>query len=346
MPNEQLIAHIRTQFASGVDKTTLIQQLLTAGWKVEDINAAIAVVDSAAGTNIPSVPQVPRPQNISVPIVQTVKYAGFWVRVAAWFVDALLVGLPLGIMSRVLGGTIYVSIFAMIAVWGYILFMVTKYQATLVKMAVGLLIQGSNGEKIGFGRVFMREIIGKILSSLVLLIGYLMVAWTGKKQGLHDKIAGTVVIEKDPNKSKTGWVVFAVLAVPALLIIVLAISTLLVEGGYIKANGSMNQGDLWVFQAVSGQVSDFQLIEQPNGYTAILYEVNGNPNASVCVKESCPIPGKTILNISEDLDSVLVGKNLFLFGSAISAIDLKRAFNAGILWRSIFWQNLLRLLQT
>ncbi|MDO8231777.1 MAG: RDD family protein [bacterium] len=215
MPNEQLVAHIRTQFASGVDKTTLIQQLLTAGWKVEDINAAIAVVDSAAGTNIPSIPQVPRPQYATAPTVQTVKYAGFWVRVAAWFVDALLVGLPLGIMSRVLGDTIYVSILAIIAVWGYILFMVTAYQATLGKMAVGLRIQGTDGDKIGFGRVFMREIIGKILSSLV-LIGYLMVAWTGKKQGLHDKIAGTVVIEKDPNKSKTGWVVCAVLAVFAL----------------------------------------------------------------------------------------------------------------------------------
>lgn len=44
MPNEQLVAHIRDEFARGTDKTTLIQSLLAAGWKVEDINAAMASV--------------------------------------------------------------------------------------------------------------------------------------------------------------------------------------------------------------------------------------------------------------------------------------------------------------
>jgi uncharacterized RDD family membrane protein YckC len=42
---------------------------------------------------------------------------------------------------------------------------------------------------------FLREIIGKIVSSIILFIGYLMILWDGKKQGLHDKIAGTVVIK-------------------------------------------------------------------------------------------------------------------------------------------------------
>ena len=44
MPNEQLIAHIRTEFARGIDRAVVIRSLLTAGWKVEDINASIAVV--------------------------------------------------------------------------------------------------------------------------------------------------------------------------------------------------------------------------------------------------------------------------------------------------------------
>lgn len=328
MSNEQLIAFIRNEFVRGIDRTTVIQSLITAGWKVEDINVAIAAIDSAVGTTVSSVPQVPQSQYVPAPTVQAVKYAGFWVRVAAWFVDALLVGLPLGILSQIFGDTIYTSILVIIVFWGYTFFMVTSYQATLGKMVVGLRIQGSNGEKIGFGRVFMREFIGKILSSLVLSVGYLMVAWTNKKQGLHDKIADTVVIEKDPNKSKTGWVVFAVLAtlvVPVFLVIALYSFILLAKGvSTIESKDSMNQRDLWISQVVSGQVSNFQLMEQPNGYSKIFYEVNGKPNMSVCVKGSCPIPGKTVLNIAEDLDSVLVGKeSIFLFGSAISALDLK-----------------------
>ena len=38
MPNEQLLAHIRAELTRGVDRATVIQSLITAGWKVEDIN--------------------------------------------------------------------------------------------------------------------------------------------------------------------------------------------------------------------------------------------------------------------------------------------------------------------
>ncbi|HCB22768.1 TPA: RDD family protein, partial [Candidatus Daviesbacteria bacterium] len=40
----------------------------------------------------------------------------------------------------------------------------------------------------------LREILGKLASGLILGIGYLMVAWDSKKQGLHDKIASTYVV--------------------------------------------------------------------------------------------------------------------------------------------------------
>lgn len=82
--------------------------------------------------------------------------------------------------------------------------------------------------------------------------------------------------------------------------------------------------DVWVFHAVQQQVSNFQLVEQSNGSYIVLYKTDQGPNMSVCVKEQCPVPGKTILNISDDLNSMLVTTDrLFLFGANIYALDLK-----------------------
>ncbi len=226
MPNEQLLAHIRAELARGVERTVVIQSLITAGWKVEDINSAMTVVDLGLNAHIPSVLQVPQPQYAYVaPAVQTVKYAGFWVRAAAFFVDVLVLSMPIMAISflvfgKTLSDTVYdySDFVPMIVFFSITLFTVTKYQATPGKMIVGLQIQRTNGERIGFGRVFLREIVGKFLSAFILYIGYLMIAWTDKKQGLYDKIADTVVIEKDSNKSKTGWAVFAALTLSVLII--------------------------------------------------------------------------------------------------------------------------------
>ena len=61
------------------------------------------------------------------------------------------------------------------------------------KMMLGVRIVKSNGNPIGLGRALLRA-IGYWVNALTLLIGFLMIAWDSKKQGLHDKIAGTVVI--------------------------------------------------------------------------------------------------------------------------------------------------------
>ena len=69
----------------------------------------------------------------------------------------------------------------------------TAQGATPGKMAVGVKITTVDGEDIDFGRAILRY-VGYIASALVLLIGYLMIAFTREKRGLHDYIAGTVVI--------------------------------------------------------------------------------------------------------------------------------------------------------
>ena len=65
-------------------------------------------------------------------------------------------------------------------------------------MAVGIKVGDQNGEQISFGNALGRY-FSKILSALILLIGFMMVGWDEKKQGLHDKIAGTFVFYAPGN---------------------------------------------------------------------------------------------------------------------------------------------------
>jgi uncharacterized RDD family membrane protein YckC len=60
-------------------------------------------------------------------------------------------------------------------------------------MALGIIVTDLEGRRIGFGRATGRY-FAKILSALILGIGFLMVAFTQRKQGLHDMIAGTLVV--------------------------------------------------------------------------------------------------------------------------------------------------------
>jgi uncharacterized RDD family membrane protein YckC len=48
---------------------------------------------------------------------------------------------------------------------------------------------------LSYGRAALREVVGKFLSGILLGIGYLMVAFDSKKQGLHDRLANTFVIK-------------------------------------------------------------------------------------------------------------------------------------------------------
>ena len=161
--------------------------------------------------------------------VPKIWYSGFWVRGAAHIIDGLVVfgiivciGLPLsiffGFFSVILGplGFILqfvVSFLGLFIAWGYFIFMTHKYQATLGKMAVGVKVTAETGEKLSLKNIVIRETIGKFVSSLIFGVGYIMIAFTQKKQGLHDMIVRSAVVYKDvqqgPNKGVVG-VVYAV----------------------------------------------------------------------------------------------------------------------------------------
>jgi uncharacterized RDD family membrane protein YckC len=71
----------------------------------------------------------------------------------------------------------------------------SKTQGTVGKMALGIKVTDLNGERLSFGKALIRA-IGRIISGFTMLIGYLLAAFTEKKQALHDMIASTIVVKK------------------------------------------------------------------------------------------------------------------------------------------------------
>ncbi len=155
-------------------------------------------------------------------------YAGFWKRFAAYLIDSLILGvaswiiiLPvlgaigLGMESmeyseemmmdeEAAAGMAAVLVGGMMMVWGVILVAAWLYfalmessskQATLGKMALGIIVTDMNGGRLTFGRATGRY-FGKILSGMIMMIGYIMAAFTERKQALHDMIAGCLVVNK------------------------------------------------------------------------------------------------------------------------------------------------------
>ena len=64
---------------------------------------------------------------------------------------------------------------------------------TLGKMAIGIMVTDMTGNRISFGRATGRY-FAKILSQMILMIGFLMAGFTQQKQALHDILAGCLVV--------------------------------------------------------------------------------------------------------------------------------------------------------
>jgi uncharacterized RDD family membrane protein YckC len=139
------------------------------------------------------------------------RYAGFWIRFLALFIDGILmqvvnliIGLPF-IIPAVMDGENFgvamgdVPAYMNLAIFAigiaYMVFFVGRYGGTPGKLALGLRIVNEDGEKISYLRAFCRY-LASFLSSLILGIGYLMAAFDGEKRALHDRICSTRVIRK------------------------------------------------------------------------------------------------------------------------------------------------------
>jgi len=103
-------------------------------------------------------------------------------------------GLPHAGFALLGGGVTFILL--LFGSWLYEAFMESSsYQATVGKMIFGMKVTDLNGNRISFERATGRH-FAKWLSGVILGIGYIMVAFTERKQGLHDILAGTLVPRK------------------------------------------------------------------------------------------------------------------------------------------------------
>jgi uncharacterized RDD family membrane protein YckC len=134
----------------------------------------------------------------------SVRFAGFWMRFWAYLLDLIIIGsierLIVNPLFRVLDiPLVEFNMFAPISVASAIIFylyfvLMTKYfNQTLGKMVFGIKVIDLKNEKLSWGTILFREWIGRFISATV-VIGYIIVAFLPKKQGLHDLFTDTSVI--------------------------------------------------------------------------------------------------------------------------------------------------------
>ena len=133
-------------------------------------------------------------------------YAGFSKRFLASLLDGVIilfvVVTPLIILGvagaseeTINAGVLITQLLATIGSWIYEAVMdSSSKQGTLGKMALGIKVTDLEGKRISFGRATGRH-FGKYLSYFTMYVGYLMAAFTQKRQALHDIIAGTLVLD-------------------------------------------------------------------------------------------------------------------------------------------------------
>lgn len=156
---------------------------------------------------------------------QPAQFAGFWWRFLSHIIDQIIISfvswifiLPIfaifGIsmyslreagmnpedaaflMAPVVMGITTISLVATAANWLYYAFMESsKFQGTVGKILLGIKVVDMDYQKVSFARATGRY-FGKILSGMILMIGYIMAGFTEKKQALHDILASCYVIKE------------------------------------------------------------------------------------------------------------------------------------------------------
>lgn len=153
------------------------------------------------------------------------KYAGFWWRFIASLLDGAILGFiqfflfipfigaisltaikaingdlsnseAIGMAGAILGTLALFTVLSIVASWLYYALMESsKFQGTVGKIALGIIVTDYDGNRITFARATGRY-FSKIISSMIFMIGYILAGFTDKKQALHDIIANTLVWKK------------------------------------------------------------------------------------------------------------------------------------------------------
>jgi uncharacterized RDD family membrane protein YckC len=158
------------------------------------------------------------------------KYAGFWRRFIAYMIDGFIISIVFMILMFVAGiaffagtmssgnnlwiteinnpekmisYTLWFWFFSTLINIAYFTYFHGLTGRTPGKMLLGLQVVSVDGSRISFGIAFLRS-VGYLVSSIVFCLGYIWIGFDKKKQGWHDKIAGTVVIIKEKKDQSAG----------------------------------------------------------------------------------------------------------------------------------------------
>ncbi len=118
------------------------------------------------------------------------KYAGFWRRFAAGFIDALIIGVIPGMLIKGSNGNVLSFLLGL----AYSVWMLSTYSQTVGMMVLKIKITKESGGRVTYQDAILRY-FASILSTMVLLLGYFWMIWDAKKQTWHDKLAKTIVVK-------------------------------------------------------------------------------------------------------------------------------------------------------
>ncbi|MBV8500679.1 MAG: RDD family protein [Paucibacter sp.] len=141
-----------------------------------------------------------------------IKYVGFWARVGAALIDTIVVLVVFGLLGALLGVHATVSLGQSALGWSLpsgpellvnhllpavaVVFCWLKFGATPGKRVIGAeVVDAKTLKRLSTGQALLRY-VGYYVSTVPLGLGLIWVAFDSRKQGWHDKIAGTVVIRR------------------------------------------------------------------------------------------------------------------------------------------------------
>ncbi len=137
------------------------------------------------------------PEEISIFPERKIVYATFAARLWAAVIDGVLVLVAWFIVVSILGGSATGGLInLLILLLYYPLMEGSSGQATLGKTGLNIKVTDMDGEPIGVGRALARH-LARLLSVGTVFVGYFMMLWSGKRQTLHDRVVGTLVLSTE-----------------------------------------------------------------------------------------------------------------------------------------------------
>ncbi len=171
-------------------------------------------------------------------------------RFFAYFIDVFILFIPITLVAYLGFGLVLTRLITIVVFWLYFALMESsKRQGTLGKNILKIKVVNEQGNVISFGKATIRH-LGKILSGLIFLIGFIMMFFTKKQQCLHDLIAKTLVIKKDeyliednehkeisdPQKSTEKFNLTSKSKILMVLLLCLLIGSIISTTSALKAN--------------------------------------------------------------------------------------------------------------